>query len=98
MPDEQACPTAATERAPGESSRRSTGEAGFPDLAQHLDAYRKSECRAAEVLRTFAVVIVFITMASLARAPHTALTLADVLQRALIAFPAFGLARYLAAE
>jgi hypothetical protein len=43
-------------------------------------------------------VIVVITVASLARLPHIALTLADVLQRALIAVPAFGLAGYLAAE
>jgi len=95
---QKAIEAATTAEAAAQSSRRAAGEAGSLNLAEHFDAYRKSERRAAEILRASAVVLVIVTVVILTRLPHTGLTLADVLQRALIAVPAFGLAGYLAAE
>lgn len=79
-------------------SRKAAGETGSLNLAEHCEKYRRSERKAAEWLRGLAVLLVALTVILLIRLPHEGFSVADVLQRALIAIPAFGLAGYLAAE
>jgi len=84
--------------AAAEHSKKAAGESGSLSLAQHFETYRKSERSAAEVFRALAVALTAIIVVVLVQLPHHGLSVADVLQRALVAVPAFGLAAYLAAE
>ncbi|MGY1697357.1 hypothetical protein ACI780_20845 [Geodermatophilus sp. SYSU D00814] len=79
-------------------TRSALGEEGSLNLAEHFQSYQRTERRSAEALRGFAVALAIVAVVVLALLPHEDLSIADVLQRALIAIPAFGLAGYLAAE
>jgi hypothetical protein len=81
-----------------ESSRTAAGEAGSRNLAEHFEALRKSETMAAEVLRVIAAILVIVIVVVLIRLPHEGASVAEILQRAIIAIPAFGLAAYAGAE
>jgi hypothetical protein len=89
---------AATAESAAQNSRKAAGETGSLNLAEHFETYRKSERTAAEWLRVLAVSVVAVAVIVVMRLPHEDLSIADVLQRALIAVPIFGLAGYLAAE